>query len=275
MIITTELLGPDALDAVTRLCARSVLDPPSRTELEAALTAPDQPARLRGDPDVGVVATVTTGDQGFVRLVAVAREHRGHGVGRALLAAGEDDLRAAGATSVTVGADAPYYLWPGVDVREIGLCCLLERAKYARGEANCNMDVDLAAIPPDPGGWTLATEADVPELERWSATHWEHWRAEILRAAARETLVITRDADGVAAVCAYDVTRRGLLGPVAVRPDLLGRGRGVPALLGALHTLRTAGRDRVEVAWVGPLVPYARVGGAIGRVFFVYRKALP
>jgi GNAT superfamily N-acetyltransferase len=267
-------LGASALDAIAALCSRAVADPPTRDELEAALTSPDQPARLRGDPDVGVVAVVTTGDQGFVRLLAVAPEHRRQGIGRALLAAGEADLRAAGALTVTVGADAPYYLWPGVDTREIGLLCLLERAKYARGEANCNMDVDLARIPADPGGWTRAAPPDAAELEAWSARHWDHWRPEIVRAATRGTLVLTRDDAGIAAICAYDVTRRGLVGPVAARPDLLRRGRGVAPLLGALHTMRGEGRDRAEISWVGPLVPYARVGATVGRVFFVHRKTL-
>ncbi|MGZ4804711.1 MAG: hypothetical protein ACXV9P_19090, partial [Acidimicrobiia bacterium] len=62
--------------------------------------------------------------------------------------------------------------------------------------------------------------------------------------------------------------------PVAVRPDLMGQGAGVPALLGALHRLRAAGRTKVEVGWVGPVVPYARVGATIGRIFFVHRKEL-
>jgi GNAT superfamily N-acetyltransferase len=269
-----DRLGPDALDAIAALCRRAAADPPSRAELDDALTATEQPAVVRGDPAVGVVATVTTGAQGFVRLLVVDPDHRGRGVGRALLAAAEDDLRAAGATAVTVGADPPGYLWPGVDVRETALLCLLERAKYARGEASCNMDVDLRRIPSDPGGWTVAGPADRAEVDEWSARHWDHWRAELVKAADRATLVLTRDAEGIAGVCAYDVTRRGLVGPVAVRPDLLGGGHGVAPLLGALHTLRDEGRDAVEISWVGPLVPYARVGATVGRLFFVYRKQL-
>jgi GNAT superfamily N-acetyltransferase len=270
----TARLGPEALDAIAGLCARAIADSPTRVELEAALTDPDQPAVVRGDPAVGVVATVTAGEQGFVRLLAVDPGHRRRGVGRALLAAAEADLRDAGGTSVTVGADPPGYLWPGVDARELGMLCLLERARYSRAEANCNLEVDLAGIPPDPGGWVAAGPADVADLDAWSGAHWDHWGAEIRRAARAGTLVLAHDGDGIAAVCAYDVTRRGLVGPVAVRPDLLGRGRGVAPLLGALHRMRADGRARAEISWVGPLVPYARVGATMGRVFFVCRKAL-
>src|SRR5437867_2607501 len=80
--------------------------------------ASDQPAVVRGDPAVGVVAIVTgavSGDphEGYVRLLVVDPDHRGRGHGKALLAAAEQDLKDAGAARVTVGADAPYYLFPG------------------------------------------------------------------------------------------------------------------------------------------------------------------
>jgi hypothetical protein len=136
------------------------------------------------------------------------------------------------------------------------------------------MDVDLPRLPPDPGGWRVAGEADRAAVDAWAARHWGFWRAELLRALDQGGLVLADDADGIAAVCAHDVTRAGFVGPVAVRPDLMGRGVGVSPLLGALHEMRRAGRTGAEVSWVGPVVPYARVGATIGRVFLVYRKDL-
>jgi GNAT superfamily N-acetyltransferase len=275
-----ELLSESDLSAMNSLCARSLSDPPSLEELRRTLFAPDQPARLRGDPGVGFVATVLgeesvgTAGHGFMRLLVVAPEHRGAGLGRALISAAEADLRDAGARSVTTGAEAPHYLWPGVEATETSLLCLLERLHYGRTETHFNMDLDLSVIPPDPGGWFAATDAERAELEEWATAHWLNWRTEMLGALDRDTLVITRDGDGIAAVCAYDVTRAGWIGPVAVRPNLLGKGAGVAALLGALHRMRTAGRSRVEIGWVGPIVPYARVGATVGRVFFVHRKEL-
>ncbi len=70
------------------------------------------------------------------------------------------------------------------------------------------------------------------------------------------------------------MNRQGLLGPVAVRPDLMGRGMGKGVLLGALHELRRRGAAKVSVVWVGPIVPYALVGGKVTDVYFVYRKQL-
>jgi hypothetical protein len=92
---------------------------------------------------------------------------------------------------------------------------------------------------------------------------------------AKEPAAGTAGAGGeLAAFCAFEVNRAGLLGPVAVRPELIGRGRGRGVLLGALHELRRRGRDRVAVTWVGPVVPYAAVGGRVSTVYFVYRKEL-
>jgi len=274
MTTPVDALDERALPAIVALCRRGLRDAPTEDELAGALFAPDQPAQVRGDPDVGIVASTTWGEHGFVRLLVVDPDHRGHGHGRALLDAAEADLREQGVGSVTVGADAPYYLFPGVETTELAMLCLLERRKYWRTEANFNMDVDLDTIPPDEGGASPATAGDRDEVDRWMAQHWEMWRPEVLRALDKGTLLLSRDDEGISAFCAYDVNRRGLLGPVAVRPALMGRGAGRAALVAALHRMRADGQRRIEVAWVGPVVPYARVGGTVGRVFFVYKKNL-
>ncbi len=199
-------------------------------------------------------------------------------MGHALLEAAERWAREAGHPALIAGADPPYFLWPGVPSEETALLCLLERHHWHRAETNFNMDIDLTAIPDDPGGHDLAGADDFDELDQWTATHWSNWRPEVLRALRKGNLVIARGegADrGVTAFCAFEVNRRGLLGPVAVRPDLMGRGMGKAVLLGALHELRRRGAEKVSVVWVGPVVPYAAVGGKVSDVFFVYRKQLP
>jgi predicted N-acetyltransferase YhbS len=272
--VQMDVLRTDAVVAIAALGDRALLDPPTVGELTKAFDPADQPAVWIGDPAVGVVGFTRTGDAGFLRFLAVAPEARGAGVGRALVARAETELRAVGARTVTTGADAPYYLWPGIDTRELGAVCLFERLKYARVETNFNMDVDLDALPADPGGWRVANAADRDAVDAWAGTHWSWWRAEMLRAVDQDGLVLSEDADGIAAVCATAVNRDRLVGPVAVRPDRLGQGIGVAPLLGALHRMRAAGHRHVEVAWVGPVVPYARIGATIGRTFFVARKEL-
>ncbi len=287
-----RIVGPGELQALTELCRRCLPDPPDAEELSGTLFAGDRPALVRGDPAVGVVATEVEGDQGFVKLLCVDPKIQGNGLGHRLLAAAEADLAAAGATSVTIGADAPYFLYPGVETTQTAMISLLERHHYARVEANFNMEIDLGRIPPDPGGATVAALEEHDALDAWTAEHWPNWRLEVLRALGKGTLAVSREpggdrgsgggggsggdsGGGYRAFCAYDVNRKGTLGPVAVRPDLMGKGAGVAALLHALHRMRAAGYAKAEVLWVGPVVPYARVGGRVNRVFFVYRRFLP
>ena len=83
--------------------------------------------------------------------------------------------------------------------------------------------------------------ADRDEIATFMAKHWPNWKAEVLRALDKGNLVIARDDEGISAFCAFEVNRAGFLGPVAARPDLIGRGAGTPALVGALHELRAPG----------------------------------
>jgi GNAT superfamily N-acetyltransferase len=268
-------LAPSDLGAIAAFCARSVRDVPVEDELAAALFAPDQPVTVLGDPAVGVVAVAECSDGPHIRLLAVDPQHRGNGQGRALVGAAEDWARSHGYHSLITGADPPYFLWPGVPSTETAALCLFERLHYGRAETNFNMDVDLARIPDDPGGHQLALAHEREEIDAWMETHWSNWRLEALRALDKGNLVISREGDGtISAFCAFEVNRRGLLGPVAVRPELMGQGKGRAALLGALHELRRRGRDSVSVVWIGPVVPYAAVGGLVTDVYFVYRKQL-
>lgn len=260
-----------------RLCQRAIAAPPSANELEDSLFASEQPATVFSIPERGVAAVVECDDGPHLRLLAVDPSARRQGLGQALLQAAEDWARAEGHKTLITGADPPYFLWPGVPSSETALHCLLERRHYGRAETNFNMHVDLAAIPDDPGGYSLATSLDRAEVDAFTTDHWSNWRLEVLRALDKGNLVIDRAQKGdggITAFCAFEVNRKGLLGPVAVRPDMMGRGMGKAVLLGALHELRRRGAGEVSVVWVGPIVPYAAVGGKVTDVFFVYRKNL-
>jgi hypothetical protein len=268
--VEVPVVGPEVVDDLAALSLDGAANPPTRQELAKALFASEQPAVVRYAPDVGAVATVREGDQGWIRFLVVPRSQRGRGNGTALLLRAEADLD--GTSVVTTGADAPYFLWPGVPTTDTAMCALLERHHYGREETNYNMDVDLHQLPDGPVDAHRPGTDERADIDAFVTTHWPHWRLEVLRAFDQGGLWIRRDAAGIAGFCAVDVNRARTVGPVASRPDLIGSGASAPLLLGTLRQLREQGYPGVEVLWVGPILPYARVGALIGATFFVYRK---
>jgi GNAT superfamily N-acetyltransferase len=276
--ISSEVLARDAADSIARLC-RVALGPdsPEGEDVQQALFATandtDHPATVRGDPDVGVVATARRRGQGHIRLLVVHPDHRRRGFGSELLRAAESDLD--GCSHAIVGADAPDYLFPGVATRMTEMLCLMEARHYQRGDVNLNMRVDLTTLPPDPGGPTLATGADADEVRAWVDQHWSWWSDEVIRALHKDRLLLSRDAEGIAGFCAWDVNRAGWLGPIAVRPSTVGGRAGVPLLLGALHRMSAGGRHHAEISWISPVRFYVRNGGAtISDAYIVHRRRL-
>jgi mycothiol synthase len=267
------LLDSGTLGQIAALCRRALADPPTEADLRASLFTPGFDVWVRGDADQGVVASCVRDNVAYLRLLVVDPDVRRQGFGTELLRAAEADLEPA--TSITVGGDAPDYLFPGVETTQVDMLCLLEHHHYTRGEANYNLLVDLDHLPPAPSEAevTLAGAADAAEIDDWMARHWPFWRTEASRCLARDRLMVARDSDGLAAFCCWDGARTGWVGPVGVRPSLIGQGRGRGVLVAALHRIRAAGRRRAEIGWVGPIRPYARtVPSVVNRVFFVYRK---
>ena len=273
-----DVLGPSDIEAIAALC-RVALGPdsPEEADLDQALFATanerDAPAIVRGDPAVGVVATVRRQGQGYVRLLAVHPDHRRRGLGSVLLAAAEADLE--GCSHAIVGGDAPDYLFAGVSTRLTEMLCLMEARRYRRAEVNLNMGVDLTEIEPDPGDAVLATGAVTDEVRAWTDQHWPSWTDEVMRALAKDRLVITRDGQGISGFCAWDVNRAGWLGPIAVRPGHLGSRIGVPLLLGALNRMRDEGRRHAEISWISPVRFYVRNAGAtVSDAYIVHRRRI-
>ena len=261
--------------AMAMLCDRGLRnDSFSADELEASLSRAEH---VIGDPASGVVVTVVRNGQGHIRLLVVDPGHRGRGLGAELLAAGEESLRSEGCSSIVVGADPPDFLLPGVDSDELEMVCLLEERGYVRIGAEFNMTVALADLPPDPGGWAVASsDGDRDDVAAFCAAHWPAWGEESLRALDKGTLVIGRDDAGLTGFCAWDANRAAWLGPIAVRPRERGRGLGTPLLLGALHQMASVGGySTADIGWVGPIAFYVkRAGARMGRTFLRYRKDL-
>jgi predicted N-acetyltransferase YhbS len=312
--VTRELTDPD-LPAAVRLCAEA-LDLP-----EDAAKATQIVERLRsvprgrhtvrlvavddagggGQEDIGkavlgvVFASLSYRDPtvGHIDLVAVHPRLRRRGIGRALLAAAETALAAAGAGEVLIAGNMPY-AWPGIDVRYTPAVCAALALGYQQDRTAWNMTADLSAANA-PGlrdtapaerrlaadGVTVrrATGEDLAALTEFiTANFSDGWAWEVEQSISRDGAGchLARGADSeILGFAAYGAMRPDWFGPMGTAPVAQRSGIGGILLRRCLADQRAAGHTRVQIGWVGPVPFYSRtVGAYIERVFFLYRKEL-
>jgi GNAT superfamily N-acetyltransferase len=207
-----------------------------------------------------------------VKLLVVDPAVQGEGRGRQLLEDACGWARAAGATGVALGASAPFYLWPGVDVRATRMLALAESAGFATRGAELNMSCPTTFRSPVPEGFNLdrvLEPGSAHAVVGWCRDLWPHWEAELLRAIEQGSCLAAWAAGGepVGFAC-HSVNRAGWFGPTGTDPACRGRGLGAALLGEACRDLMAAGHREVEIAWVGPIAFYAKAAGAsVSRVF--------
>ena len=88
-----------------------------------------------------------------------------------------------GATEIRVGAEAPFYLWPGVPVEATAALALLETSGY--DDAGAVLDMVVLHRPPrrcrrraSRCGWSTTARAVAALVDR----EWPWWRDEVDRA---------------------------------------------------------------------------------------------
>ena len=259
-----------ALPGIAALCARAVTQPFSDEELAKALFSPEQPATVRFAPGVGMVATVASGRR-------VAPPAGGGPVGAS---PGDRPTAPPGGGAGPGGGEGDH------DRAKRRTSCIPASRAPRLASARCSRTRSHV------GGDQLQRRGPPGRPARRAARRRRRWprgprggrrlaRAALAHSAPggsaldQGTLLLTRDASGIAGFCAFDVNRARTLGPIASRPDLIGAGASRGLLVSALLRMRDRGYETIEVLWVGPLVPYAAVGGRIGATFFVYRKRRP
>ena len=202
------------------------------------------------------------------------------GLGHALVAGGGGlGRRRRGTGASSPGPTRPTSCGRACRARETALICLLERRHYGRADTNFNMDVDLRAIPDDPGGHRLAGPEDARRARRVDGGPLVQLAARgPARAPTRGTSssparTVTTGAGHRVLRLRGEPARPARPGGRAPGPHGPGRGQG----RAARRPARAAPARRAtgsSVVWVGPVVPYAAVGGRVSDVFFVYRKEL-
>ena len=302
-------LTDDALPTVIDLC-RSALDLP-----EDAAEAAEIVLRLRetagtegwaprprtltgflavapGDRVIGVVlGSVSHRDEsiGHVDLIAVDPAERRRGVGRALMTRIEGALAGLGAGDVVLAGNAPYYAWPGIDVRYTPAVCAAMALGFAQDQPAWNMTASLRDLVPTEAeekrlaaeGVTIrrALPSDASALAEFALANWgSGWAGEILHSIGREHsgCHLAVEADGtLLGFAAYGSSRPSWFGPMGTTTAARGRGIGSVLFRRCLADQRASGLESAQIGWVGPLPFYSStVGARVERVFFLYRKQL-
>jgi len=230
-----------------------------------------------------------------IRLLAVARQARGRGIGSALLAAAESEARAAGLGNLRCADEPGNYVAPGIDESDTETIAWLERRGFRPLRVNESLIIDLvdnprvgaararlAAAHCDALGYGIerATAAQIPSLLDWVRTdHGAAWAAEVERAATAmpSTVFVATRGSELVAFAAHDGNNRGLgwFGPAATAPEHRGRGLGAALLLACLEDVASAGHRECTISWIGPRSFYDGVATiAATRRYLVVQKPL-
>lgn len=257
----------------------------------------DEPAGATGGRVAGVVlGSISHRDDsiGHVDLIAVAPKERRRGLARALMSRVEGALAGLGAGEVVLAGNAPYYAWPGIDVRYTPAICGAMAFGFEQDQPAWNMTADLTtegslALRPTAPAEGRLTDAgvtvrravleDLPALRDFALTTFgSGWAGEITHSVGRERAGchVAIGSDGtIMGFAAYGSSRPSMFGPMGTAPSAQGLGIGGVLLRRCLADQRAAGHASAQIGWVGPVPFYSGAAGArIERVFFRYRKRL-
>jgi mycothiol synthase len=291
-----ENTGTEGWSTFPRQLAGFVALVPAGPAAAAGAALSGVPMSVTGGRVIGVVlGSVSHRDPsiGHIDLIAVDAEQRRRGVGRALVARIEGALAGLGAGDVVIAGNAPYYAWPGIDVRYTPALCAAMALGFEQDQPAWNMTADLtpgslALRPtgPDEEGLVKAgisvrraARDDVPALVDFAITNFgSGWAGEITHSVGREQAGchVAVGAQGeILGFAAYGSARPSWFGPMGTAPAVRGLGVGSVLLRRCLADQRAAGHDYVQIGWVGPVPFYSgAVGARVERVFFLYRKQL-
>lgn len=282
----SQRLHPMTRDLLTRrLFAAPDADP------ELMLAVRDGDGRMAGMACAGRPRPAKEGSpESGVRWLGASPGEGADAVAASLLEELEPRLRRQGARRARLMATPPYYLRPGVDMRETGLIAALLDMGWRHSQTHFNMTVRLAAVDLranstlnglESAGYRLrrADPDDTHRTREFMDAHWgAEWRDEVMLAFDEDpiTLFLAEQGDTLVGFAAYEVNQcLGSFGPTGVLPEHRGKGLGRRLLRACLADLRHRGRAVCEIGWVGPVAYYHRICAAeLGPCYLVFEKDL-
>ena len=202
---------------------------------------------------------------GYLKLLAVHPGTRRQGLGREPCWPQSSSGRGTqGAGELHLAGSAPFYLWPGVDVRATAMLCLVEAAGYDETGAAFDMSMPAAFRRAGARGGRGPPDADrrgrgtVDDAGR--AASGREWLDEQRRAIEQGTCLAAFDGGHgrrVGFAC-HSVNRAGVVRAHRHRTRR-SRHRGIGRACWArcASDLMVAGFGDVEICWIGPVGFYA------------------
>lgn len=215
----------------------------------------------------------------FLRLIAVDRESRRRGIGRALLHAAES-IVARSHGELVVAAEAGNYFTPGIARRDASTRAFFEANGYVESTTAANLHATLEGLPALPRSVRRPESGEKSRVVEWvRETFGSIWAFETGRAFddSEPTVYVAESHAGIEGFAAFDANNRGLgtFGPAGVRSTSRSSGIGRDLLLAALADLQRRGYDRAIIQWAAAHEFYHKVCGAtVGEEFVIYAKQL-
>ncbi len=239
---------------------------------------------------MGVVRKRGKEKTGYVKLLAVLKEHRRKGIATALYSQVEQEMKSRGVKLVRVYESYPNYFMPGVDPFYTEAVCFFERNGFVKFNDCANLKADLVHQDFNTSkeerklrqhGITVsrAGKKDFQPMLNWIRRHFAAWEWEIRAAFENKpvSLHIAKKDGRIIAFSAHETNNKGTgwFGPMGTGKAARGKGIGGILLKRCLNDLKKAGFKSSVIPWVGPIPFYMHyVNSKVERVFWRYEKKL-
>ena len=238
----------------------------------------------------GVVREINGERIGYIKLMAVDKTKRRHGLGKRLYQEIEERFRKKDVQKIRV-YDVPFnYFMPGIDPRYTEALSFFETMGFTRFADTSNLIVDLTnqdfsteaeekALEEENIIINRADYSDLQDVLHFVDTNFPLWRTEISNAynSLPVSLHIARLNGEIKAFSGHNGNNfgTGWFGPMGTHPDLRGKGIGGILLKRCLQDMKDWELETSVIPWVGPIRFYSYYANArVERVFWRYEKQM-
>ncbi len=237
----------------------------------------------------GVMRHIRGVNYAYIKLMAVHKSYRRHGIATAMYNELEPVFIANKADVVRIGDVPLNYFMPGIDPRYTPALCWAMRRGFERFGDTSNLLVDLNQNW-DMSEKELQLESEGIEVRRakpedkqavldFIKDEWLLWTNEVEMAFKDEvpSIHIALLNGKIKAFSAHNANNKGTgwFGPMGTHPDLRGKGMGAILLKRCLQDMKQMGLSHSVIPWVGPIDFYAwHANARVDRVFWRYEKKL-